>query len=275
MRRGFVIPVLDSRAMRAADAAAIRGGTPSDELMENAASALARAVRRGPAEGRVTVVCGPGQNGGDGLAAARLLALGGRRVSLFTLVAADRYRGDAARNLERASAIGLAATPLTTTGAFRELALALAESDRVVDALFGTGLSRPLEGAARRVVAAINASGRHVVAADLPSGLYADRGEAPASAVRARETVAFGAPKPCHVLPPATDLCGEVEIADIGIPRAVLDAKRSRLSWTESADVAALLPPRTVDSNKGDFGRLAVLAGSRGKAGAALLAARG
>jgi NAD(P)H-hydrate epimerase len=124
-------------------------------------------------------------------------------------------------------------------------------------------------------VAAINASGRHVVAADLPSGLYADRGDAPGAAVRARETIAFGAPKPCHVLPPATDLCGSVEIADIGIPRAVLDAKRSRLSWTEDSDVRALLPPRPIDSNKGDFGRLAIVAGSRGKAGAALLAARG
>ncbi|HEX4438744.1 MAG TPA: NAD(P)H-hydrate dehydratase [Thermoanaerobaculia bacterium] len=270
-----MIPVLGSRAMRAADAAAIRGGIPSDELMENAASALARAVRRGPCEGRVTVVCGPGQNGGDGLAAARLLALAGHPVLVFTLAAPGTYRGDAARNLERAAAIGLAATPLTARGAFRELARALAESDRVIDALFGTGLSRPLADAARRAVAAINASDRHVVAADLPSGLYADRGDAPAAAVRARETVAFGAPKPCHVLPPATDLCGSVEVADIGIPRAVLEAKRSRLSWTEDSDVRALLPPRPIDSNKGNFGRLAIVAGSRGKAGAALLAARG
>src|SRR5262245_30603120 len=160
--------------MRAADAAAIRGGVPSDELMENAASALARAVRRGLDEegGRVAVVCGPGKNGGDGLATARLLALAGHRVALFTLVEPGAYRGDAARNAGRAAAVGLVATPLTEPRGFRDLARTLAESDRVVDALFGTGLSRPLAGSARRVVVAINASGRPVVAADLPSGLF-------------------------------------------------------------------------------------------------------
>ena len=270
-----MIPVLGSAAMRAADAEAIRGGTPSDELMENAAAALVRAVRRELPEGRVAVLCGPGQNGGDGLAAARLLALAGHRVSLFSLISPGAYRGDAARNAERAASVGLAARPLTSPGAWSELRRALAESDAAVDALFGTGLSRPLEGAARRAVLALNASGRQVFAADLPSGLRADRGEATAPVVRASRTVAFGAPKPCHVLPPATDFCGEVEVADIGIPRSALERRAARLGWTEEADVLALLPPRKVEANKGNFGRLAILAGSRGKAGAAVLAARG
>jgi hydroxyethylthiazole kinase-like uncharacterized protein yjeF len=270
-----MIPVLGSAAMRAADAEAIRGGTPSEELMENAATALARALRRELPEGRVAVVCGPGQNGGDGLAAARLLALSGHRVSLFTLVEPGAYRGDAARNSERAAAVGLRATPLTSARGFAELRRALTECDGVIDALFGTGLSRPLEGAARRAVVALNSSGRRVVAADLPSGLYADRGDAPDAAVRAARTVAFAAPKPCHVLPPATDLCGEVEVAEIGIPRSVLERRAARLRWTEEADVRALLPPRRVEAHKGDSGSLAILAGSVGKAGAAVLAARG
>ena len=280
-----MIPILGSRAMRAADAEAIRGGTPSDELMENAASALVRVLRRELPDGRVAVVCGPGQNGGDGLAAARLLALDGYRVSLFTLVGPDAYRGDAARNAERAAAVGLVPTALTRAAGFRELGRSLGECDWAIDALFGTGLSRPLAGAARRAVAALNASGRPVLAADLPSGLFADRGEAPAlsSVVRATRTVAFGAPKLCHLLPPATDACGEVEIADIGIPRSVLERHASRvgrargrgLAWTEESDVRELLPRRRVEAYKGDAGRLAVVAGSRGKAGAALLAARG
>ena len=270
-----MIPVLGSAAMRAADAEAIRGGTPSEELMENAASALARALRRELPEGRVAVVCGPGQNGGDGLAAARLLALSGHAVSLFTLAEPGAYRGDAARNAERANAVGLRATALTSPRGFAELRRALAECGGAIDALFGTGLSRPLEGAARRAVLALNSSGRPVVSADLPSGLYADRGDAPAAAVRAARTVAFGAPKPCHAFPPATDLCGEVEVAEIGIPRRALERRASRLRWTEEADVRALLPLRRIEANKGDFGRLAILAGSRGTAGAAVLAARG
>jgi len=280
-----VIPVLGSRAMRAADADAVRAGTPSDELMENAASALARVLRRELPEGRVAVVCGPGQNGGDGLAAARLLALAGYRVSLFTLADPGAYRGDAARNAGRAAAVGLVPTPLTRAAGFRELARSLAECDWAIDALFGTGLSRPLTGAARRAVAAINASGKPVLAADLPSGLFADRGDAPApsSAVRAARTVAFGAPKLCHILPPATDACGEVEVADIGIPRSILERRASgmgrvfgrRVAWTEECDIRVLLPRRRVEAHKGDSGRLAVVAGSRGKAGAALLAARG
>jgi ADP-dependent NAD(P)H-hydrate dehydratase / NAD(P)H-hydrate epimerase len=270
-----VIAVLGSKAMRAADAETIRGGTPADELMENAASALVRALRRELPEGRVAVVCGPGQNGGDGLAAARLLALAGHRVALFTLVEPAAYRGDAARNADRAAAVGLTATALTGAAGFRELARSLADCDGAIDALFGTGLSRPLAGAARRAAAALNASGRRVFAADLPSGLYADGGEAPSGAVRAWRTVAFGAPKPCHVLPPATDFCGRVEIADIGIPRSALERRAAGIWWTEEPDVRALLPPRRVEAHKGDSGRLAILAGSRGKAGAAVLAARG
>jgi len=270
-----VIPVLDSRAMRAADADAVRGGTPSDDLMESAASALVRALARDLRSGPVAVVCGPGQNGGDGLAAARLLALRGYRPSVFLLAAPDAYRGAAARHLERAVGIGLVPVALTAASGFRALGRALSESGCVVDALFGTGLSRPLAGSARRAAAAINASGRPVLAADVPSGLYADRGDAPAGAVRARRTVAFGAPKLCHVLPPATDVCGDVEVADIGIPRSALDRRASRVWWTEPADVRALLPRRRVESQKGDFGRLAIVAGSRGKSGAALLSARG
>jgi NAD(P)H-hydrate epimerase len=260
--------------MRAADAEAIRGGTPSEELMENAASALVRALRRELSEGRVAVVCGPGKNGGDGLAAARLLALCGHRVSLFTLVEPGAYRGDAARNAERAAAVGLRPTPLTSPAGFAELRRGLADCDLAVDALFGTGLSRPLAGAARRAALALNASARRVFAADLPSGLYADSGESPSGAVRAARTVAFAAPKPCHVLPPATDLCGEVEVADIGIARRALERRASRLGWTEESDVRGLLPPRRIEAHKGDCGRLAILAGSRGKAGAAVLAAR-
>jgi NAD(P)H-hydrate epimerase len=121
----------------------------------------------------------------------------------------------------------------------------------------------------------MNRAGRPVVAADVPSGLSSDRGAVPGVAVRAALTVAFGAPKLCHVLPPASGSCGRTVVADIGIERRVLEKRARRLWLTEASDARTLLPPRPLDSHKGDFGRVAIVAGSRGKAGAAVLAARG
>ncbi|HEY1251260.1 MAG TPA: NAD(P)H-hydrate dehydratase [Thermoanaerobaculia bacterium] len=271
-----MIPILDSRAMRAADAGAIRRGAAAEDLMENAAEALCRDIEAAlPGARRIAVVCGPGKNGGDGLAAARILALHGHAPAVFTLRDPALYSGESATNAERARGVGIAIRALSESGGHAALRRALGESDAVVDALFGTGLSRALEGAARRAVAAVNAAGRRVVAADLPSGLSADSGELLGAAVRAWRTVAFAAPKLCHVLPPASGLCGEVSVADIGIPRRMLARGARRLWQTEAADVARRLPTRPLDSHKGDFGRLAILAGSPGKPGAAVLAARG
>ncbi|HYB53252.1 MAG TPA: NAD(P)H-hydrate epimerase, partial [Thermoanaerobaculia bacterium] len=255
-----MIPVLNSRQMRAADAAAIRGGVSSSFLMENAAAAMTEELLQAfPRSRHVTVVCGPGNNGGDGLAAARLLAGGGRRVAVFTLGEPEDYRGDAAENAARAQRAGLSIRPLTGLTGFRELANALAECDVAVDALFGTGLSRGLSGRAARAVSAINGSGRPVVSADLPSGLSADSGHLIGPAVKATRTVAFAAAKLCHVLPPAQQLCGHLVVRDIGISVAILNRQRSALSISEGRDVAALLPPRGLDSHKGDFGRLAIV----------------
>ncbi|MGE5277585.1 MAG: NAD(P)H-hydrate dehydratase [Acidobacteriota bacterium] len=262
--------------MRRADAAAIRGGIASSLLMENAASSLVLELcRRHPGSRRVVVVCGPGNNGGDGLAAARLLAWRGMAPSICTLREPEAYRGDAADNAIRARRAGVPIVSLAAARGVGPLADALADADVVVDALFGTGLARPLVGLAARVVAAINRSGRAVVAADLPSGLSSDTGALIGPAVRASWTVAFGAPKVCHVSFPARALCGRIEVADIGISRAILGRMGSRLSLAEAADVRGLLPARPPDSHKGRFGRVAIIAGSRGKSGAAILAARG
>ena len=271
-----MIPILDARRMRAADAATIRRGTPSEALMESAAQELCRVLERFyPDWSRVVVVCGPGNNGGDGLAAARMLAQRGIAVDLFTLGDPAGYRGDPAVNLARAAAFGLAPTALASREGFAALGRALAEGDGVVDALFGTGLARRLEGAARRAVEAIHRAGRPVVSADVPSGLFADGGAVGGPAVRASVTVAFGAPKPCHVLTPASGFCGRVVVADIGIPRATLEQNARHLWLAEASDARLLLPARPLESHKADFGRLAIVAGSRGKAGAAVLAARG
>ena len=193
--------------------------------MESAADALRRDLRGAwPDARRIVVVCGPGKNGGDGLAVARLLALEGAFPSVFTLKDPALYTGESAANAQRARGVGLSLTSLGRTGGPAALRRALADGDVVIDALFGTGLSRPLEGGARRAVALLNASGRRVLAADLPSGLSADRGVLLGAAVRASRTVTFAAPKLCHVLPPASGFCGEVTVAEIGIARPILAA---------------------------------------------------
>lgn len=271
-----MIPVLGSREMRAADAETIRRGTPSLELMENAASALAdETLSAVPGASRVVVVCGPGNNGGDGLGAALRLLDAGVAVAVYCLGDPETYRGDPAILLERARDRGVEALPLSPGSHVRRFLTALESADAAIDALFGTGLSRPLTGLAKRVVEGLNASGCPVVAADVPSGLSADSGKPPGPCVRAARTVALAAPKPCHVLPPARAFCGRVVVADIGIPRAFLDRRGGRLRLTEPSDVRDVFPPRPADSHKGDFGRVAIVAGSAGKAGAAVLAARG
>jgi hydroxyethylthiazole kinase-like uncharacterized protein yjeF len=271
-----VIPVLDAGQMRAADAAAIRSGVPSSRLMENAAQALVEELLRSyPDATDIVVVCGPGNNGGDGLAAARLLDQRGLSVSLFTLGDPASYRGDAERNASLARQAGLEITPLSRRGSWGVFASRLAGAAVVVDALFGTGLTRALTGSAARTVSAINSAGRPVVAADLPSGLSADTGQLLGPCVAAAVTVAFATVKHAHVLWPARGFCGRVVVGEIGIPRKALLERAGSLWLAEDRDLRAWLRPRLPDSHKGDFGRLAVVAGSRGKAGAAVLTARG
>ncbi|MEP6801061.1 MAG: NAD(P)H-hydrate dehydratase [Acidobacteriota bacterium] len=271
-----MIPVVNARQMRAADAAAMRAGIPALELMENAASALVTEIgARFPDWRRVVVVCGPGNNGGDGLAAGRLLAAGGVSATLFTMNPPAEYRGPAARNCVLAEEAGLEIASLVSRGGWNRLRESLQHCDGVLDALFGTGLSRAPRGRAARVIAEVARAGRPVLSADVPSGLSSDSGEPPGKSIQAVSTVAFGAPKFCHVLPPARGRCGHVVVRDIGIPEAALERQKSRVRIVEHRDVARLLPARPPGSNKADFGRLAIIAGSRGKAGAAILAARG
>lgn len=271
-----MIPVVDGRRMRAADRAAIASGIPALTLMENAARGVVEAIAAAfPRWRRIVVVCGPGNNGGDGLAAARLLAGRGQTVRVFTLRDPDAYRGTAAVNGKRAGKAGIALEPLATDRGLRALRRAVGESDGVVDALFGTGLDRRLTGLAARVVALLNDSGKPVVAADVPSGLSSDSGAVREPSISAAVTVAFAAPKVCHAFPPARRRCGKILVSDIGIPERLLARNSHRLFLETAGAVRSLLPPRDPGGHKGDFGRVAIVAGSRGKAGAAVLAARG
>jgi len=248
-------------------------GLPSLVLMESAASAVSEIVsERFPDAGRVVMVCGPGNNGGDGLAVARQLRCQGFDVKVGMVAARRELRGDAAVQFELARRFDVQIRDCARATEVR-LAELVADADVVVDALFGTGLDRPLRGRWAQAVRLINRAGVPVVAVDVPSGLQGSSADVPDEAVLALVTVTFGAPKVAHVLPPACWRCGDVAVADIGIPPWVIE-RRADLALVEAEDVSEWLPRRPADSHKGRFGHLLVVAGREGRAGAAALAAR-
>lgn len=246
--------------MAAADRAAIARGTPGLDLMEAAGAAVARMVQRHHAKGAVLVLCGPGNNGGDGFVAARLLKEAGRDVTVALLGAREALRGDAAVMAVRWGGAIQPATPLLVM-----------QADVIVDALFGAGLSRELDGQALALVDAVNESGAAVVAVDLPSGLHGDDGQPRgATAIRATRTVTFFRPKPAHLLLPGRLLCGELHVADIGIPDAVVAEIRPQQWRNDPALWKAELPRLRIDGHKYQRGHVLLRGGD--KSGAVLLA---
>ncbi|MFH1177718.1 MAG: NAD(P)H-hydrate dehydratase [Acidobacteriota bacterium] len=269
-----MIWVLDSEGMRAADRRTIVDlGMPSLVLMEAAAAAVTDVVaERFATAGRVVVACGPGNNGGDGLAVARQLACRGFSALVALLVEPRALAGDAAKQLELARSFGIPVAACWP-GGDGGLGEALADADVVVDALFGTGLDRPVTGFWAEMIRILNNVGVPVVAVDIPSGLSGSSSAVAGEAVEAALTVTFAAAKIAHVLPPACWRCGEVAVADIGIPPWVV-REEAALGLLEAADLAAWLPQRAVDAHKGPFGHLHGVAGRVGRAGAAALAAQ-
>ena len=213
--------LLTTSEMAEADRLAIAGGVPGIVLMENAGRAVADCAAKLPGR-QVVVVAGPGNNGGDGFVAARLLAERGYQVRVLLLGERERIKGDAAIAAGR------------WTGRFsRPTPDALAGCDIVIDALFGAGLARPVEGLPRAMIEAVNASGVPVVAVDLPSGINGDTGAVMGAAVKATETVTFFRRKPGHLLLPGRLHCGRLQTADIGLPTAVLGAIKPRTTANE------------------------------------------
>ncbi|MEO5337595.1 MAG: NAD(P)H-hydrate epimerase, partial [Magnetospirillum sp. WYHS-4] len=206
------VELLSVAEMYKADAAAAAGGVSSLDLMEAAGMAVFREIRRRWSPRAVAVLCGPGNNGGDGFVVARLLEAAGWPVRLALLGGRERLKGDAAVNAGRWRG------PVESLGP--EI---LADRPLVVDALFGAGLARPLGGAARLAVERIDAESLDCVAIDIPSGVEGDGGAVLGAAPPCRLTVTFFRAKPGHFLLPGRDLCGELVVADIGIPEAVLE----------------------------------------------------
>jgi len=267
--------LVGSAEMRAIDRAAIDGlGIPSAALMERAGAAVSAeaAAMLGPGC-RVRVICGGGNNGGDGYVAARLLLRAGRRVDVLALVPEGRLSPEAAAVRRGAAAAGVAIADLG--GADAAGPLAAGAGDVVVDALLGTGLARPPEGAFAHAIAAMaaaRAAGARVLAVDVPSGLSADSGRPLGLCVQADRTVTFAFPKRGLVVYPGASLAGDLVVADIGLPEEAAAQVPVEAELLYSEDARALVPPRAPDAHKGDAGRLLVVAGSPGKTGAAHLA---
>jgi ADP-dependent NAD(P)H-hydrate dehydratase / NAD(P)H-hydrate epimerase len=268
-------PVVTAAEMRALERTTIDElGLPAAILMETAGRAVADAALRmlGGARGHVAVVCGPGNNGGDGFVAARVLRDRGVEAVVYLVAMRDAVRGDARLHLEVLERAGGVVRMLATPEQLAALATRVGDASLVIDALFGTGLARPIEGHLGDVVAMMQRAER-VLAVDIPSGLDADTGRILGAAVIAERTVTMAALKIALVSAPGFARAGEVEVADIGVPASLIAASSHRISAVEAGDVARWLPRAQPVEHKGRRGHVLVVGGSPGMRGAARLAA--
>ncbi|MGY2133845.1 NAD(P)H-hydrate dehydratase [Hymenobacter sp. HD11105] len=264
--------ILTAAQTRAADQATIQAeGISSEALMERAATAFTDwlTARQSPQEaGEILVLCGPGNNGGDGLVAARLLYERAYMVRVL-LLPADQQSTDFKRNYDKMPP-GVSVNELST-----ENLPPIPANTLVIDALFGTGLTRPLEGLAATVVHHLNAAQTRVVAIDIPSGLFADAPQpADCAVVRARYTVSFELPKLAFLLPHNAEYMGSWHVLPIGLDKIFIEQAEVRMHFIDATLLAGRLPARARFAHKGTYGHALLLAGSAGKIGAAVLAAQ-
>ena len=259
--------ILTADEMRNIDRRATeRFGVPSIVLMENAAIAVVDAIfAHYPNSERVAIVCGIGQNGGDGFAVARHLE--NRGVVPVIVIAGDRAKiaGDSLTNLLICERLGI---PI-----YDDLAHA-ADADLLVDAVFGTGLNRAPSGVYADVIRDIAELRIPVLAVDLPSGANASSGEPFEPCIQAEVTVTFAAPKLCHIFEPAALYCGEVIVADISIPDIAVEEEAVALALITPKSIQPHIAPRLAATHKGTYGHVAIIAGSPGRSGAAVMCAR-
>jgi NAD(P)H-hydrate epimerase len=270
--------VLTATQMREADRRTIEDvGLPSMVLMENAGRQVVTAIDATFDDAdqlQYAILCGKGNNGGDGFVIARVLGERGNDVHVYLVGRESDVRGDALQNLRILSNLGVDIVEIADAAAWELHAPAILSRDILVDAILGTGFRGPVTGLLETIVADINAAESPVVAVDVPTGIDAGTADVPGPAVEATLTVTFAAPKMAHVLPPAEHHTGSLVIADIGIPHGVIHA-------LDGPSVTLLTPqnqrpqvtPRAAESQKGDYGRVLIVAGCLGKTGAAFLAA--
>lgn len=252
-------------------------GIPGVVLMENAGLAVVKVAAGllGETAGKkVVIFAGRGNNGGDGFVVARHLANRGTEVQVFLAAEQDRVTGDALVNLNIWKKMGHKIYSLTRSNDINLVRLALMNADLVVDALYGTGFKGTIQKPVASIVEAINTCNRPVLAVDIPSGLEADTGRVNGPCIRALHTVTFGLPKIGLVLPEARRYVGRLHVADISIPTVLLTDNPAKRYFLTGQLVNSWWPHREGPEHKGSFGRVLLIAGSRGMSGAAVLAAR-
>ncbi|MBI1956598.1 MAG: NAD(P)H-hydrate dehydratase [Acidobacteria bacterium] len=274
--------ILTARQMREVDRITTeKFGVPSLVLMENAGRNVFHLIQQKfPAlhRERIAILCGKGNNGGDGFVVARQLRMRGYEPRVFLLADPDGLKGDARVNYEILVRSGWPPTVVRDVQEWTVIRSEVLTATLLVDALLGTGLEGPVEGFYREVIRDLNRHFAHIpiVAVDMPSGLPSDTGEALGESLRARYTVTFTAPKWSHIFPPNCERMGELFVTPIGTPPAVVEDDPSIfLNLIGKEELACFGAKRRADSHKGNYGHVLVVGGSRGKSGAAALAAMG
>ena len=271
--------ILTSAQMKEIDRRTIEEvGIPGSVLMENAGIQIFRFLQTVILpyvdEDKVVIVAGKGNNGGDGLVIARHLWNNGMSPRVLLLGAKTELRGDAALNLGIAERIGVPVLEAKSDADWNAQKKCLKDASVIIDAIFGTGLTKPAKGLYARAIEDINRSAAFKVAVDIPSGLSSDSFEIIGPAVRADVTVTLAAPKIAHVLPPAEEWVGELMIADISVPSFLFDSAELKLDMVEKGQLLGFFQKRKKDSHKGTYGHLLIIAGSLGKTGAAVMAGK-
>jgi NAD(P)H-hydrate epimerase len=251
-------------------------GIPGLELMENAGrgATLALLAQFGDrVKAGVGIICGKGNNGGDGFVIARYLAEKGINVGVYLLARTAAVKGDAAANLKRLSALNLPVNEIPDEDTFLKTKSSLSRYGLIVDAILGTGLTSEVKGFFKTVINFINSTGIAVFAVDIPSGLNSDTGQPCGTCIRAQGTATFALAKIGHFTYPGAEYTGKLEIIDIGIPQSVVQDVGPKQYLLTPEQIRSYLRPRSADTHKGRTGHLLVVAGSTGKTGAAAMTA--
>jgi NAD(P)H-hydrate epimerase len=254
-------------------------GVPGLILMENAGSRVYELLAHQFAplnRQRVVILCGKGNNGGDGLVVARCLITRGRPASLQVILLCEpnQLEGDAAVNYRMLRAVDGEVTAVPDLESWQRTRGLLGSATLLVDALLGTGLQGAVRARYAEIIRDVNARvpAERIVAVDIPSGLSSDSGDPPGESIRAAHTVTFAAAKVGQIFPPAAERCGKLHVASIGTPPSVLESNPAFRLWLlERSDFAAMFQPRERSAHKGNFGHVLVVGGSRAKPGAVLM----
>ena len=270
--------ILTSEQMKNIDRRTIQDfGIPGIVLMENAGIKAAQFIIESIKDihrKEILILCGPGNNGGDGFVVARHFFNYGLLPHVLLIGDSKKVKGDALTNLKISRKMGIEIQEIKTERGWEKYKQNLAHFDLIIDALLGTGLQGAPRGIYKKIITDINQSDAEVVAIDIPSGLSGSCCKVEGEAMNAKHTITFCCPKIPHIFPPAAEHVGRLEIADISVPEEAIERENVWLNLIEKDFVGKLIPCRKRDAHKGDFGHILVISGSIGKSGAAVLTSK-